>query len=286
MPNELGLLRDRVNRRVQLLAILMIILGLAMLYLSKPIYEACWRRSGTLLAESGAAIFIAAVLFLLWELGGKRAFADEILAKANMARDLADAGLTTVRDNFKDERINWAELFKNACQLDIFIAYGQTWRNTQSERIASFLSDAHSQLRIVLPDPEDSHVVQSLAIRFGNTKPEDIQRMIQESKDFFQNRQDKAKGNVEIYLSGVVPLLTFYRFNNRVVWALYNHREEKSTVPAFICSDEGFLFEYFTDEFKGILANGRTRRVDRKFLDQQRQRVEPPKPAGRSEDSL
>lgn len=166
MADDLSLLTERVNRRVQLWSILIAFAGLALLYFSSPIDRAGYHRSGVLLEESGAALFIAGVLAVVWELAGKRAFADEILAKANMARDLAEAGVDTVAASFKDQRINWNDLFKNACRLDIFVAYGATWRNTQAERIERLLSDG-GKLRIVLPDPEDSHVVDSLARRFG-----------------------------------------------------------------------------------------------------------------------
>src|SRR5271170_6229103 len=136
---DLQLLAERVNRRVQLVSVLLAFLGIVGVFLSDPVGAAGYHKSSAFLAEGGAALFIAGVLAVVWELVGKRAFADEILATANMSRDLAEAGVEVVTDSFKDERVRWDLLFKNACRLDIFISYGHTWRNTQMERIDELL---------------------------------------------------------------------------------------------------------------------------------------------------
>src|SRR5436309_3589338 len=194
MPDDVDLLTERVTRRIQLWSILIALAGLVLLYLSTPIDRAGYHKIGALLQESGAALFIAGVLAVIWELGGKRAFADEILAKADMSRDLAEAGVDSVAPSFRDSRVNWNKLFKNACRLDIFVAYGATWRNTQAERIEELLSDADAKLRIVLPDPEDSHIVDTLARRFGGMSNEDMKREIEVARAFFQHQKEKAKG--------------------------------------------------------------------------------------------
>lgn len=167
-----------------------------------------------------------------------------------------------VTDSFKHERIQWDLLFKNACRLDVFISYGHTWRNTQLERIDELLSDATARLRVMLPDPDHKETMDILASRF-NMSVEDVQREIRDAKAFFEHRKKKSAGTVEIYYTRITPLFSFYRFNNKVVFALYNHREGRLPVPTFVCDREGFLFDYFTDEFEGMLGDSqRTRRVD------------------------
>jgi hypothetical protein len=273
MADDIILLKERVDRRIQLLSILIALLGLLMLYVSTPVHEAGYKRSGTLLEESGAAIFISGVLAVLWEKAGKRAFADEILAKANMSRDLAEAGIDVITHSFKDDRINWDQLFKNACRLDLFVAYGHSWRNTQSERIDRLLSDAAATIRVILPDPEDDEVVKNLSGRF-EMKPESVKQEIDETRKFFERRVKKAKGKVELYFTRITPVFSFYRFNNKVVFALYNHRRGQQLVPSFICDKEGFLFQFFSAEFEGICGDTRTRRVDLQQIE-----PEPAKPA-------
>jgi hypothetical protein len=158
----------------------------------------------------------------------------------------------------------------------MFVAWGATWRNTQAEQIEKLLSDEDAKLRIALPDPEAPHVIESLATRFALDN-EAIKRMIDEARDFFQHQKEKArgKGNVEIYFTSIVPVFTFYRFNNKAVFALYNHRAGKPAVPTVICDREGFLFRFLTAEFEGILADARTRRVDKEEAATEPARVTP-----------
>jgi len=262
MAEDVRLLTERVTLRVLLVSLLVAIIGFVLMYASQPVEKAGYLKTSTLLQESGAAIFIAGLLSVLWELGGKRAFADEILAKANMSRDLAEAGIDVVANSFKDERINWEQLFKNARRLDLFISYGHTWRNTQIERIEKLLSDEHAILRVILPDPDDERTMENLSHRF-QMQPEELKHEIQEAMLFFEHRKKKSKGTVEIYFTRISPLFTFYRFSNKAVFAMYNHRLGRLPVPSLVCDEEGFLFKYFTEEFEGIRGDkDRTRRVD------------------------
>src|SRR6266700_854092 len=259
---DLELFAERVNRRVQLVSLFLVAVGIASVFLSDPVRTAGYHKWAAFLAEGGAALFIAGVLAVVWELAGKRAFTDEILSKENMARDLAEAGVEVVTNSFKDERVRWDLLFKNACRLDIFISYGHTWRNTQLERIDKLLSDPSSRLRVVLPDPKDEVTMETLASRF-DMLTKDVQDEIAGSQAFFEHRRKNAAGIVEIYFTRITPLFSFYRFNNKTVFALYNHRKGRLTVPTFVCDRDGFLFEYFSNEFEGIVGDTqRTRRVD------------------------
>lgn len=262
MQDDIRLLTERVNLRSLIASLLVMVIGFALLFLSKPIEELQYHRLGSLSRESGAVLLAAVALALLWDLVGKRAFADEILAKANMSRDLAEAGIDVVSSSFQDKRIAWDELFKNACKLDLLISYGYTWRNSQLDKIEAMLSDPDARIRVVLPDPENVEVVNVLSTRYGQT-PSEIKREITLAKEFFEQRKLRAKGRVEIYYAGIVPLFSFYRFNNKVVFALYNHRTGRLPVPTFIADKDGFLFGYFTAEFEGIIENKeRTKRVD------------------------
>jgi len=263
MADETSLLIERVNLRTVILSFFVTGFGLLFLFVSKPIEESGYHRLGSLSREGGAVLLASVALALLWDLAGKRAFADEILAKANMSRDLAEAGLTVITESFQDDRIAWDELFTNACKLDLFVSYGSTWRNSHLHKIETMLMDKDARVRVVFPDPEDPEVVKALSIRYLKT-PEDMQHEIHAARVFFDQRKWTAKGTVETYFTRMLPLCSFYRFNNRVVFALYTHRLGRFGVPTFIAEKEGFLFKYFTMEFESIIGDKeRTRRVDR-----------------------
>src|SRR5207248_11164388 len=94
-------------------------------------------------------------------------------------------------------------------------------------------------------------------------EPDEVKGAIEDAKEFFEHRKKKSKGTVELYFTRILPVFSFYRFNNKVVFALYNHRLGRLPVPSFVCDEEGFLFRYFTDEFEGIRGDEqRTRRID------------------------
>jgi len=261
VTDRIRLLIEKVNLRTILLTTVLGAVGLALVYASQPIDSHGYHKTGSVIRELGVLLFATVAIAVLWDVVGKRAFADEILAKANMSRDLADAGIDVVTTSFQDKRIVWEDLFKNACKLDIFVSYAHTWRNTNLERIDSMLSDSDAKVRVVLPDPDDKEIVRALATRY-ESKPEDVEREITTAKAFFEHRKSKAKGRVEIYFVRMLPLFSFYRFNNKVVFALYNHRTGRLPVPTFVADEDGFLFKYFTEEIEGIIADPkRTRRA-------------------------
>jgi hypothetical protein len=254
MPDELGLLKERVNLRTLLVAIVTAAIGMTLILLSQSVGPQGYVKSAVVLKEIGGALFISVAVALLWDLVGKRAFADEVLAKANMSRDLADAGIQMVLPSFQDERLKWDELFRNACRLDMFVAYASTWRNTQLQRIDKFLSDPDAKLRVLLPDPADEDILKGLAKRFSLT-PDRVHDELVEALEFFKHRREKAKGTVDIFVTTALPVFTFYRFNNRAVFALYNNRTGRLPVPAMLCEEGGFLFSYLTAEFEGLIGD-------------------------------
>src|SRR5438477_10459442 len=153
MANDVvRLLTERVNLRIQLVSLVFVILGLGMMFLSLSVGGAGYHKTATLLEESGVAVFISGVLAVLWELAGKRAFADEILAKANMSRDLAEAGINVFTGDFRDHRIPWSDLFKCSNKLDIFVSYASTWRNIHLSDIERLLARNDGHMRVILSD--------------------------------------------------------------------------------------------------------------------------------------
>ena len=59
------------------------------------------------------------------------------------------------------------------------------------------------------------------------------------------------------------------------MFALYSHRIGKVAVPAVVCDRDGFLFTFTAAEFEGILADKRTRRVDKEKAANEPARVNP-----------
>jgi hypothetical protein len=263
MADTLKLLADRVNYRALLMLIPISAFGTGFLFWSQ--LSEGWHHPirAVVLREIGVLLFATVALTLLWDLVGKRAFADEILAKANMSRDLADAGINVFTADFRDHRIPWPELFKCSNKLDIFVSYASTWRNIHLSEIEHLLSRRDGRVRVILSDPENDDLLEVLAKRFGKEK-EFLKKQIEESIKFWQERNQESKAGkddkdkVEIYLTPIAPFFTFYLFTAKAVAAFYNHRMGRIPVPAFVCDEEGYMFRYLSEEFEGIRANAKS----------------------------
>ncbi len=262
MAENLKLVTERVNLRVVLMLIPVTVLGTGFLFWSR--FAEAWQHPirAVVLREIGVFLFVTAALTLLWDIVGKRAFTDEVLAKANMSLDLADAGIEVFTADFRDHHIPWPELFKCANKLDLFVSYASTWRNNHLSYIERLLSRKDGQIRVILSDPNNDELLGVLAKRFGKEK-DFLKKQIEESIKFWQERNkhskeaENASDKVKIYLTDVTPFFTFYLFNTKAVAAFYNHRQGRIPVPAFVCDEDGYMFRYLTEEFEGILGNAK-----------------------------
>jgi hypothetical protein len=219
--------------------------------------EGAHQLTADLLNEIGAALWISVALAVFWDLAGKRAFADEIIAKVGMSRSLAQAGVEKIIPSF--QQLDWSPLFHEAQKLDLFVSYAASWRNYHILQLKELLSKPDAALRVLLPDPAIPELVSALAVRFEKTAAE-MQKEINDAWDFFA--KTLPAGRAEIYFTCRVPLFSFYIFDTKAVLALYNHRLGRLPVPTFFCNDSGFLFSYLAAEFEGILADANcTRKV-------------------------
>lgn len=97
---------------------------------------------------------------------------DEVLAKAQLSKDIDVAGIDRVMDTFQSRNLDWTPYFDKADTLDIFFAYGRTWRNTHLEDLKLLAGKKGARIRIVLPDPDDEHTMRDLTRRFNYTEKE------------------------------------------------------------------------------------------------------------------
>src|SRR5438128_2199800 len=105
--HEVEAAKERVTLRIIVAALVASFVGGFLLYLSS--IENLWVGYLALQAvirNIGGFLFATLVLALMWELWGKRAFMDEILATVQLSRDIKSAGIVKFTDNFH-EGIDW-----------------------------------------------------------------------------------------------------------------------------------------------------------------------------------
>ncbi len=255
VPDRLQAFLQSVNLRTIILALLVGIIGVVLLALANSM--AAEKVGPSIVRDLGSLLFLPATLTLIWELWAKRAFLDEILAKAQISKELSFAGIVKITDSFHND-IDWKSYFRSVNKLDIFFAYGQTWRNVHRRELQDLASREGARIRVVLPDPEDQNTVDDLARRFGYSS-ERLRSLISEAtSDFLSLRPTDAAqgGSVEIWHLPATPVFSFYRFDGVGILALYNHRKDRAPVPTFVCEMGGTLYDYIRTEFEAMIRQG------------------------------
>lgn len=201
------------------------------------------------LSQLGGLLLATGLITIAWDLFGRRAFADEILAKAKLSTDVVDSGLIRVTDQYLDE-VEWADLFENVNKLDIVVAYANTWRNTHRARLQA-AARRGCRIRAFLPDYRDDETIKTLAGRFGMNE-DALKAKIQEAVADFRTLPAPANAPVQIYLRCGDLVFSCYRFDSRAVLTLYSHsRERRTNVPTFVTKN-GSLFTYVYAELEAI----------------------------------
>jgi hypothetical protein len=256
--DDIKLLKERVTLRTLLVAFVVASLGIGLLYAAA--HKDWWKNYEvwqTVVQNVGSLLLVTVVITILWELWGKRAFLDEVLAKAQVSKEIAFAGITKITDSFHHD-IDWRSYFRTVNKLDIFFAYARTWRNTYTQELQEVASREDARIRVVLPDPENEQTVIELARRFNYT-PEELRTLIREAETQFRSLRSSigAKGaHIDIWFLPAAPLFTFYRFDRIAILALYSHCRERVPVPTFVCEMGGTLYDYIRKEFEAMIRQG------------------------------
>lgn len=251
---NLALLIERVNLRSALVSFVLFVSGfLLMLWAASDalwIGKATWKN----LTESmGSLLLGTGLVTVAWDLFGKRAFAEELLLKASISRELAEAGIVQVTRSFQSREIEWDELFRKAVKVDLLFAGSSTWRNQHFSQLAELLDRNNVRLRVLLPDPQDSSIIAEMARR-TNKKEDVVKAGINKAIDFFCNlSKTHPNAQVQIWLMKQAPLFSVFRFDNKIVAALYSHRRKLVEVPTIMCVEGGELFQYIMDEIEELV---------------------------------
>lgn len=227
-------------------------LGIGLLYLAErdPMW-AHYRSVQDLVSTLGSAVVVSVALGLLWELVGKRAFAREILETARTSTDIEAAGLARIGTRYLDDP-DWEHYFRSVRKLDIYFAYGRTWRNVNLPRLQELASRADARIRVYLPDTSDPATVDELARRF-DMAADQLTNAIEEARDAFLGLRCRDGAEVAVYYRPGASVFSCYRFDGTAIITLYTHSSRKrGDIPTLVCTDGGSLYDFVRDEFRAI----------------------------------
>lgn len=209
-----------------------------------------------LLLNVGAFVIASVAMAVIFEFWQLRSLLDDLFTAARVSEQLQRAQLSGFSVAFHDN-VPWEELFNESNRLNLMVAYAATWRNTHQARLRSFLEHQDARLDVVLPDPNVQLTLDELAQRFG-IAPDEVRTRIEEAFEFFKELDQAATGTVRVYYCTRTPHFTFYRFNNRVVFATYRHRPGRGPILTFVANRGGEFYDWIRDEWYGITREGST----------------------------
>lgn len=210
-------------------------------------YTSAWKS--TIIAFI-AAVQTTALAVAIWEFIAKKAFAKDMLKLAKISSNVASTGIEYVYENYLD--IDWNDIFSRTQSLTIAVSYATTWREHNRVRLEA-LGKMPDALKVFLPNYNDVAILSELSRRFGMS-PDSVKTKINESSDSF-----KALG-ATVYLYNGCFQTSYYIADNEAVMAFFNHKKEKSTVPAFHVMRQGSIYKFIKDEIVSISANSERER--------------------------
>lgn len=249
------ILRGKPAFLVYIAAMLVAAFGGALIYLS-GLEKFCAENGpvATVIRSLGLSLLTTVAIGLIWQLFVRKAFLEELLHIFRVADEVTSAGIIGFIERFYE--LEWASYFSGANTLDIFFAFGRTWRGANKQNLQEFVRKG-GQIRIVLPDPNDNLTMAELARRFNFTQDELIKRVRDALGDFQSLQSERDDAKIAIWLLTKAPLFTFYRFDSTVILTLYNHRPGRVPIPIFIAKRGGKLFDFVMSEFDAMIcANG------------------------------
>lgn len=239
--------------KIVLVSIITAAFGVVLIYLGGafPQYWKTHAGIDALVDNLGALLVISVALGLLWELFLKRSFTRELLEAMNSTNDLDRAGIISIGTQSLQDS-DWENLFRSVHELDIFVAYGNTWRNTHLSQLQDLAKRKKAHIKVYLADPNNELTMQVLAGRAGLSTDEVKQKIIGAKKDFEALRVSGG-AIIEVCYFSSARVFTLYRFDNEAVLELYQHAKMKtSTFPTLVCRKGGTFYDFLESELDAI----------------------------------
>jgi hypothetical protein len=241
------------NFKILFVGVVALAAGLALLYLGGT-FSGFWARHAggqALINNLGAILVVSVALGAVWELMGKRSFAREVMERMGVSADLDTAGIEKIGTQWLQDA-DWIDLFKNVRDLDIFVAYGDTWRNAHLGQLQDVARRRGSRMRIYLADPDHEQTVDILASRF-DLAPDELRRRIVRTKQQFETMGSLGDGDVSVYYFQGDRVFSFYRFDDRAVLTLYRHAKGRSAmIPTIVCQEGGSFYAFIQSELDNV----------------------------------
>ena len=194
----------------------------------------------------------------LWEMLGKRDFAEEVLELAGVAGDIQKSGIIGFYEKFTD--IKWDEIFNGAKEISLMFTYAYSWRNNNRQGLKDVSNKKNSQLVVLLPDysiPEVCDMCDRDFLYGHHAEKGSENAKKTTENEIKQAVEDFKKLNADIYLYPGNLKTTYYFFDDKCIIAPFKHGKDKYCVPAILCREGGALFEFCKKDLEQAMHKSR-----------------------------
>ncbi len=149
------------------------------------------------------------------------------------------------------------ELIASSSSMVLYFIHSRRWRENHDAAIKAFLGRGGTSLEVFLPDLENHELMFSLEKHFDDGSL--IPALVEDAYRYFARLARDYQKPVQIWLFGRYPTYSFYRFDERVVMAMYSNSVAKKELPAFEITSEGILGGFLAADIEDLRRECRGR---------------------------
>jgi hypothetical protein len=153
---------------------------------------------------------------------------------------------------FEDFVSEFSSLIEEANFIDLMFIHSRRWRENHNRAIRRFLSKSNSEMNVFLPDLRKERLIDEMKIHFDDGTA--IPGLVKDAYRYFQQLKNNHIGTLDIYLFNKYPTYTFYRFDDRIVFAMYPTTQRKKSVPTFDVTEHGQFGKFVLDDIDMLKA--------------------------------
>ncbi|HET9292703.1 MAG TPA: hypothetical protein VFO06_00295 [Gemmatimonadales bacterium] len=149
------------------------------------------------------------------------------------------------------------ELIGSSTHMTLYFIHSRRWRENHAAALQAFLGRENTRLEVFLPDLENHELMYSLGRHFEDGPL--ISAMVVDAYRYFARLAREFGKPADVWLFSRYPTFSFYRFDERAVFALYSNTAAKKDMPAFEITTDSFLGEFLAADTEDLKRECRKR---------------------------
>jgi hypothetical protein len=156
---------------------------------------------------------------------------------------------------FQDFHDLFPALIENSTRMTLFFIHSRRWRENHDDSLKRFLIRPRAKLIIFLPDLKHDLLIQSLEKHFEDGPS--LRHLITDAYRYFANLFFNYPNRVEIRLFTLYPTYSFYKFDKRLIMAMYPTTIRKKNVPTFEIETGTKYWKFVLDDVESLTAQSK-----------------------------